>query len=136
METEQHGERIKSLKQTVLEITTIYELADSRGIRGIKLLNSRRGFQNVKRSNLRRFFAQLRFVGVTRIGNALKSKILDEYVWPARMTKPLLVVVITDGEVGSPSFISKTLIQSLKQPSRRANHVIPRKKSYGKCLCD
>lgn len=101
METEQNGERIKTFKKTMFEITSVYDLANSQGIRSVKFINSRKGFTGIKRGNLRKNFATLKYDGMTRIGTALKEKILANYVWAKPMEKPLLVMIITDGEVSS-----------------------------------
>lgn len=99
METEQNGERIKTFKKTMLEITSVYDLANSRGIRSVRFINSKTAFKNIKRGNLRKHFANLKYDGMTRIGTALKDKVLANYVWAGPMEKPLLVMIITDGEV-------------------------------------
>lgn len=121
MESEQQGERIKTLHSTVSEIATIYQLANPTGIRAIKFMNSKRGLLNVRRGNLDKHFNEMSYNGIRRIGSTLKSKILSQYVSKNSMKRPLLIVVITGGEVGSPTSIYMALTKSLKQPSRRAN---------------
>lgn len=101
METEQNGERIKTFKRTMAEITSVYDLANPRGIRSVKFINSKKGFMNIRRGHLKKNFASLKYDGMTRIGTALKERILTPYVWTNPMTKPLLVMIITDGEVSS-----------------------------------
>lgn len=101
MESEQGGERIKTFKKTMAEITSVYDLANPQGIRSVKFINSKKGLANIRRGNLRRNFAAMKFDGMTRIGTALREKILAQYVWANPMTKPLLVMIITDGEVSS-----------------------------------
>lgn len=111
MESEQGGERIETLKRTMDEITAIYDLANPTGIRAIKFLNAKKGLLNVRNKNWKKNFKGLRYDGMTRIGTALKAKILAQFVWKTAMTKPLLVMIITDGDVSSqraPRLYSRT----------------------------
>lgn len=99
METEQEGQRIATLKSTMKEITSVYDLANPKGIRSIKFLNAKKGLQNIKSSNWRKKFEVHDYNGMTRIGTSLQKKILDKFVWESKMIKPLLVMIITDGDV-------------------------------------
>ncbi|KAL0631443.1 hypothetical protein Q9L58_009688 [Maublancomyces gigas] len=98
METEQEGQRIVTLKSTMKEITSVYDLANPKGIRSIKFLNAKKGLQNIKSSNWRKKFEAHDYNGMTRIGTSLQKKILDKFVWESKMIKPLLVMIITDGD--------------------------------------
>lgn len=99
MKTEQAGQRIKTLHRTIDEITRIYDYANENGIKSVKFLNEKRGIANLKNSNWKRNFDKKAYNGVTKIGTALGLKVLNKFVWGERMTKPLLVMIITDGDV-------------------------------------
>lgn len=101
MQTEQKGERIITLKNTISEITAIYDLACPTGIHSMKFLNSKTGLKNIRSRNWKRNFNSRNYDGMTRIGTTLQKKILDQFVWRAPMLKPLLVIIVTDGEVCS-----------------------------------
>lgn len=99
MQTEQNGERIDSMKKTVEEITSIYDLANPQGLKSVKFFNNKRGYKQINHKNCSRILSQIRYEGLTRIGTSLKKKILDRFVWRDPMKKPLLVMIITNGEV-------------------------------------
>lgn len=98
---EQNGLRIETLARIMREIIAIYDLANPNGIRAIKFFNAIRGLTNVTNKNWRSGFDAIKYDGITRIGNALKTKILEPFVWKTGMKKPLLVMIITDGDVSS-----------------------------------
>ncbi|KAH0603261.1 uncharacterized protein H6S33_008265 [Morchella sextelata] len=99
MKTEQKGERIETLHRTIDEITRIYDYANEKGIKSVKFLNEKKGIANVKNKNWKRNFKNKVYNGVTKIGTSLSQKVLDKFVWGETMTKPLLVMIITDGDV-------------------------------------
>jgi hypothetical protein len=101
MKTEQKGERIETLHRTIHEITRIYDYANEKGIKSVKFLNEKKGIANVKNKNWKRNFKNKVYNGVTKIGTSLSQKVLDKFVWGETMTKPLLVMIITDGDVSS-----------------------------------
>lgn len=101
MQTEQKGDRIKTLKKAMQGITSVYDLANPNGIRAVKFINAKQGIRNYKNKSWKKNFGTRRYDGMTRIGTALKAKILDQLVWKDPMTKPLLVMIITDGDVSS-----------------------------------
>lgn len=105
-------------------ITSVYDLANPTGIRSVKFINAKRGLAKVRSGNWRRNFKDRDYDGMTRIGTALKTKILDQFVWREEMKKPLLVMIITDGEVSSwsiPKFYSTVRTKSLLYLRRRVN---------------
>lgn len=99
METEQEGKRKETLKRTMKEITAVYDLANTKGIKSIKFLNTKKGLRNIKSTNWKKKFDAHDYDGMTRIGTSLQKKILDKFVWEEEMIKPLLVMIITDGDV-------------------------------------
>ncbi|KAL0632091.1 hypothetical protein Q9L58_009023 [Maublancomyces gigas] len=98
MESEQNGSRIYSLNTVVEGMTSIYDLANPTGIRSIEFVNRKTGLLHVRSKDWRKEFLGVKYDGLSRIGTALKLKILDQYVWRNKMTKPLLVIIITDGD--------------------------------------
>lgn len=121
METEQEGLRIETLKKTISEITAIYDLASPTGIRSLKFLNSNSGLRNIRSTNWKKRFDDHDYRGMTRIGTALKQKILNKFVFGTQMEKPLLIILITDGEVRLPQSVAMDRTNNLLDPRRRAN---------------
>lgn len=99
MQYEQKGTRIKALEGIVGAITEVYELASPDGIRAVKFFNAKNGLQNVRYKDWKNHFNAIKYDGISRIGAALKAKVLDQFVWKNPMMKPLLVMIITDGDV-------------------------------------
>lgn len=98
------GERIKTLEKTMDEITSVYGLANPTGIRAVKFINAKKGLLNIRNNNWKKRFKLINYAGVTPIGTSLRLKVIDRFVWTTPpMKKPLLVVIITDGEVSSRS---------------------------------
>lgn len=100
MRTEQNGVRINSLIKAMKCITSVYDLANPTGIRVVKLLNSKRRFLHIKHKHCGRFM-EIKYDGMSRIGTALELKILNQEVWREKMKKPLLIMIVTDGDVSS-----------------------------------
>lgn len=101
MKIEQNGKRIETLHKTIDEITKVYDYANENGIKSVKFLNAKRGVMNIKNKNWKKQFDKIVYNGVTRIGTSLNLKILEKFVWGETMTKPLLVMIVTDGDVSS-----------------------------------
>lgn len=125
---EQNGTRIETLAGTMQEITAIYDLANPKGIRAVKFFNAKQGLMDVKNKDWRSHFDRIKYDGVTRIGIALKTKILEHFVWKTVMTKPLLVMIMTDGDVGSQTALEYLLepqltIRSIKGGGRAERDV-------------
>lgn len=98
------GESTKTLRNTLKEIVQIYNLANENGIKSIRFINHHKGKGNVKLGDLENVVDRCSRVGVTRIGTELHRKILIPFALGSKekkvtMTKPLLVMVITDGTV-------------------------------------
>ena len=91
---------------TVLEaIADIYVLAREEGIMSVHFLNTRMPWRNVRPNAVKDLHSRIQYNGVTMIGTQLQEKVLRRYVQqPERMEKPLLTMVITDGEV-PPRFL-------------------------------
>lgn len=96
---EENGQRIKTVKRTINEIATIYDLARPQGIRSIKFFNAPQGKKNVNRKTCNTSLRGHNFGGLTRVGTVLQKSILDKFVFGEQMKKPLLIMTVTDGEV-------------------------------------
>lgn len=99
MELDEDGERIKSMKKAVGEITSVYDLANLEGLRSVNFFNAEETFSRSRNRNYSSMFKRIRYGGVERIGPPLSEKVLDTLVWKNPMKKPLLVIIITDGAV-------------------------------------
>ncbi|KAF8535205.1 hypothetical protein BDD12DRAFT_893618 [Trichophaea hybrida] len=116
MTIEQGGVRIETLKRTMELVANVYTRATpigegKKGITAVKSLNSNNDYYGVTLGQIKYFFEYLTFEGTTPIGTVLNEKILKEFV-TEDMKRPLLVIVITDGEVeGEPEGKLKTVIK-------------------------
>lgn len=115
MQFEQEGRRIKTLIRAMDEITAIYDLANPTGIKAIRFINAKKGLTDVTNDDWKTAFHERIYRGVSRVGTALHQKILKQFVWRNPMTKPLLVMIITDGDVRS--FTSPYLSTETNSPS-------------------
>ena len=100
MKTEEDGKRIPTLEMCLRLIAKIFSIVaePSRGILGIRFLNSSLAKNNVSEADANKLAENHHYAGLTRIGSALK-KILSSFVYNKDMKKPLLIMVISDGEV-------------------------------------
>jgi hypothetical protein len=98
---EEEERRIGTLIRVLQGVCEVYDHANPSGVASVKFLNYPKGRKNVTSTKLK-FMDTHKWGGVTRIGSELKRKILDSFVYARglKMEKPLLVITITDGEVG------------------------------------
>lgn len=101
MADEEEGKRIDTLKATMEQITTVYGLAKPEGLLSVRFINATKGFKNIDRQRVDHVMKDRTFWGTTRIGGAMKKKIIDNFVFKNKLKKPLLIMVITDGDVSS-----------------------------------
>lgn len=104
------GRRIRSLKIFLTRIVEITTHFDTNGIT-IRWLNHIYGRDHIKdKSQMARIVDCNPFHGWTKIGAELRNKVLEPLVLePARaqtLKKPVLVIIITDGEVTERHFTS------------------------------
>lgn len=108
MRFDEEGTRKQILEQVLKIIAHVYQFAtDSGEIRAIRFLNSRKSLHNVKNSDIDGILKDHGYIGLTKIGTELKNKILKPLV-DVNMTRPLLVMVITDGDVMAQDFHPRT----------------------------
>ena len=98
MKTEEEGKRIEALKTALQLIADVYTLARPDGILAIDFVNDSTEERDVRTDIVADIIAEHRFSGLSRIGTALKRKVLDNFV-TEDMERPLLVITITDGAV-------------------------------------
>jgi len=101
MATEDGGKRISTLLKVLEAVAGVYELAREGGIMSVRYLNGRQGRKDVTTAKVDEVHASIRYNGVTRIGTELQEKIIKPFVQNKKMEKPLLTMVITDGDVSS-----------------------------------
>jgi uncharacterized protein YegL len=114
MKLEQGGERIKTLERTMELMTRVYSVVahpDKPGVTAIKSLNTEHDHKTVTPRKIKAYLKKLTYEGQTPIGTVLDQKILKEFVTMKKgadetkdkdeyeMKRPLLVIIITDGEV-------------------------------------
>ena len=117
MRTEQGGKRVKTLQQVLLFVATTYSFVRPEGLNAVRYLNTKTWNDDVHPRKLKALFNKMYYHGSSRIGTELKRKVLDIYV-KKDMPKPLLVIVITDGEVGHLLFDRKKVITWLTSGTR------------------
>lgn len=92
-------EHKRILTNTMKEICKIYSLANNDGIKAVRFLNHRQGKKNVKLDGVSDVMGRCAHTGLSRIGTELHRKVLDSLVLRADMSKPLLIIIVTDGTV-------------------------------------
>ena len=106
---EEEGARKETLIQLIDHIMEIYLMAGESGILAMRFMNSRRGKENWARKS-KAYLDRQCYGGPSRIGTALKERILDRFaIGNSKQTKPLLVVIVTDGAVCLSPTISKVI---------------------------
>jgi len=109
MISEDDGERKETLIQFVDHITEIYSMVNESGILAMRFMNHAGGKKNWKNKS-QDYLDNHTYGGVTRIGTELKKKILDKFVIRnSGQSKPLLVLIVTDGAVSLSPKISKAV---------------------------
>jgi len=100
VELEEEGARINTLKATLKSIAAVYRLvSEIDGIVAVRFLNSNKWFKRVTPGGVDSIVEKAGFRGLTKIGTELRDRILKNYATVGSMKRPLLVVVLTDGEV-------------------------------------
>lgn len=105
MKFDQGGIRITILRQILEVIAHFYSLSQPDGkIRAVRFLNKRVSLDNVTPREINEYIKTHRYDGLTRVGKELEKKILKPLV-TTTMTRPLLVMILTDGDVRSPHLL-------------------------------
>lgn len=91
------------LEQGLKTIARIYSIIATRKIRAIRFTVREEEFNNVGEEDVTELVRKHHFSGATQLDKPLKRKILDPFVNNDQLSRPLLVVTITDGKVGTLS---------------------------------
>ena len=103
------SQRKKALKKFVDHITEIYSMANESGILAMRFMNSMEGKRDWTKKS-QEYLDHHKYRGMRRIGTELKKKILDKFVTRnPNQSKPLLVLIVTDGVVCLSPNISKAI---------------------------
>jgi hypothetical protein len=96
------SDRKRKLLFILEAVAEIYGLAREQGIVSVQFLNEPKGRENVTPAMVANFRSNIRYGGVTMLGTQLQEGILDPFVLSReRMDKPLLTIIVTDGNVCS-----------------------------------
>ncbi|KAL4909103.1 hypothetical protein BDW74DRAFT_145999 [Aspergillus multicolor] len=107
IEFEEKGVRKEQLKQILGIVATVASTFDEDGI-SLRFMNNDFMQNNIRSAqDVEQIISNIRFSGMTPLGSALRTKVLDPIiVGPARagrLQKPVLVITITDGQpAGEP----------------------------------
>lgn len=95
--------KINTLQNTLGCISEVYDLINEDGIKSTRYINRPKGYAKVTKTRLADVIDRCQRAGLSMIGTQLKRKILDPFVFSEQVAieKPLLVIIITDGEVRS-----------------------------------
>lgn len=103
MKHKREGQRIDTLLDVLKGVCEVYDLSHDDGIPSVSFFNKATTEENVKKDDVAALKTKTPWQGLTRIGTELKKKVLDKHVFDGKivreMDEPLLVIVITDGEV-------------------------------------
>ena len=106
---EENGARKNTLIQFVDHITKICSMANESGILAMRFMNSMGGKKNWT-GRSQKYLDGHSYGGMARIGTELKKKILDIYaIRNSKQSKPLLVLIVTDGGVWLSPNTSKAM---------------------------
>ena len=109
MINEENGARKKTLIQSIDHITETCLMANESGILVLRFINDGGGKDNWTERSWE-YLDRHGYGGLTRIGTALKEKILDKFaIGNPNQSKPLLVLIVTDGGVRLSPKISKAI---------------------------
>lgn len=100
--------RVNELKFILSEAAFVTGLMDRDGF-SVRFMNSDSGGDNIKTQQQAADLVEgIQFQGTTPLASSLKKKILDPFIYgpkkAGRLNKPVLVIIITDGEVNFVAF--------------------------------
>ena len=95
--------RKETLKAALDAIAGVYQLARDKGIVSVRFVNTQEERQDIKSNDVPALLEAIEYGGPAIPGTQLQEKILEPFVLNPKtpMKKPLLTVVITDGNVSS-----------------------------------
>jgi len=118
MVSQEKGKRKEALVKILQNIAKVYQLARKEGICSVRFINYLHRKRNITSGKVKNMLQKHPFGGLTRIGTALKKKVLDEWV-KVDMKKPVLVIIITDGDVRIRLIKFHILIHDIRSMARR-----------------
>ncbi|KAI5841683.1 hypothetical protein BZA05DRAFT_412931 [Tricharina praecox] len=129
MELADEGRRKSTLLEVLKAVTDIYQLARDKGIVSVRFFNTRNEWQDVTRDKVEELHAAIEYYGVTMIGTQLQQKILKPFVEGKKMERPLLTMVITDGNIEGEKrgLLRKNIrncITKLQAASEKTHHAV------------
>lgn len=92
-------ENMEIFKLTLEAIINIYMLAKPTGLNLVRYLNHRQGKRNVTTEDAPGILDRMAGSGLTRLGTELHRRILHPCVLNTEMTRPLLIMIMTDLKV-------------------------------------
>ena len=102
MRTEEDGRRIPQMRKIckrIIDVDTIFP--ETAGVR-VEFLNRESGIDVRTPAQFQERFTRVNFSGYTNLGKELRAKILNPRIYnakPGEKRKPLLISIITDGNV-------------------------------------
>ncbi|KAI5841688.1 hypothetical protein BZA05DRAFT_344825 [Tricharina praecox] len=99
MVTEAGGTRIATLFKVLKAVVEVYQLARDGGVVSVRYLNGRQGHKDITKNKMEVVHATIRYTGITMLGTQLRKKILKPFVEQKQMRKPLLSLILTDGNI-------------------------------------
>lgn len=114
------------LKDYLDLIVEIYSLAREQGINSVRFLNNHQETRNVTEGRKDSVLTKTAYGGVTRLGSELHRKIIIPFT-SNTMTKPLLVIVTTDGDVRDPLKVHRVTFNPIFPRSKAKEMVCWRK---------
>lgn len=93
------------LKLTLEAIIGVYVLANPTGLSSVCYINHHMSKRNVTEADVPEILSRMGCTGSSRIGTELHSRTLGDLVFKREMTRPILVIVITDGQVRFPTLV-------------------------------
>ena len=133
MAFEENGERIDDLKVILSRVAFATSLFDDDGVQ-VRFMNSPLKGDNIRsEQQVSQLISQIRFNGLTPMGEMLKEKILEPLVLSAarsgQLRKPVLVITVTDGQpAGREEHEGRKLFEVI----RNASTELSRNPRYGK----
>ncbi|KAI5851644.1 hypothetical protein DFP73DRAFT_629072 [Morchella snyderi] len=119
MKLQENAKRIATLERTLQQIADIYTLANPTGIKSVRFLNHRQGKGNVKKEDVPAVIGRCAWIGLTMMGSELRRKVLQPFVLKdiTALKKPLLVMIITDGQVEGEKkgLLEKVILECMQE---------------------
>ncbi|KAF8248701.1 hypothetical protein K440DRAFT_642120 [Wilcoxina mikolae CBS 423.85] len=141
---------VDTMQRVLKEVAKIYELArpgkdnKDRGIVSVRFLNTRQGLENVTFDQAKMLKFKIKHNGVTSMATRLENKILQPYFdkqspsqllqqTPFQPLKPLLVMIITDGDPLNSTFSASGIVREQSRASSTFETLLEHSNKYTIC---